>query len=72
MSTHAADIIGTIERLQAAVGADDRARVDELLCRDFHAFENGAPMTGRELLDAMSRHYAKGQAVSVVGQRAAD
>jgi ketosteroid isomerase-like protein len=55
------DIIGTIERLQAAVGADDRACIDDLLCHDFHAFENGVPMSGRALLDAMSRHHAAGR-----------
>jgi ketosteroid isomerase-like protein len=61
LNTDAEDIVSTIERLHAAVGGDDRARIDELLCRDFHAFENGVPMTGRELLDAMSRHYARGR-----------
>jgi len=61
LNTDAEDMIGTIERLHAAVGDDDRARIDELLCRDFHAFENGVEMTGRELLDTMSRYYAMGK-----------
>jgi len=61
LSTDAEDIICTIERLQAAVGADDRPRIDEVLCPDFHAYENGVPMTGRELLDTMSRNYAMGR-----------
>jgi ketosteroid isomerase-like protein len=61
VSSDAEDIVGTIERLQAAVGDNDRARIDDLLCPDFHAFENGARMTGRELLDAMSRHFARGR-----------
>jgi ketosteroid isomerase-like protein len=61
MSADAQDIIATIERLQVAVGEDDRARVKELLCQDFHAFENGVRMTGPELLDAMSRYYAEGK-----------
>jgi ketosteroid isomerase-like protein len=61
LKTDAEDIIDAIERLQAAVGDDDRARIDDLICLDFHAFENGVHMTGRELLDAMSGHYARGR-----------
>jgi hypothetical protein len=61
LSTDAEDIIGTIEQLQAAVSEDDRARIDQLLCPDFHAFENGVHMTGPELLDTMSRYYAMGR-----------
>lgn len=61
MNTEAQNIVATIERLMAAVGNDDRASLDEVLCEDFHAFENGVPMTGRELLDLMSTYYAAGK-----------
>jgi hypothetical protein len=54
-------MVATIERMYAAVGDDDRVRLDEVLCQDFHAFENGVHMTGRELLDLMSRYYAEGK-----------
>ena len=57
----AKEIIATIEGLFAAVGKDDRAGAEPFLCRDFHAFENGVQMTGRELLDLMSRFYAEGK-----------
>jgi len=55
------DIIQTIERVFAAVGGDDRASLDEVLCQDFHAFENGVQMTGRELLDLMTKYHAEGR-----------
>lgn len=61
MTTDEQDIIQTIEQMYAAVGLDDRARLDDILCRDFHAFENGVHMTGRELLDLMSEHHAAGK-----------
>jgi len=47
--------------MMAAVGNDDRVSLDEILCQDFHAFENGVHMTGRELLELMSRYYAEGK-----------
>jgi hypothetical protein len=61
LSTDEQDIIRTLERVYAAVGDDDRASLDGLLCRDFHAFESGVHMTGRELLDLMSKYYAAGR-----------
>jgi ketosteroid isomerase-like protein len=57
----AKEIIATIEGLFEAVGNDDRAGAEQFLCHDFHAFENGVQMTGRELLDLMSRLYAEGK-----------
>ena len=61
MSTDEQDIIQTLERIYAAVGNDDRVGLDRVLCGDFHAFENGVHMTGRELLDLMSKYYAEGK-----------
>ena len=61
LDTDAHAMIATIERVFAAVREDDHARLDEDLCEDFHAFENGAHMTGRELLDLMRRYYAEGK-----------
>jgi ketosteroid isomerase-like protein len=61
LSTDEQDIIQTIERIFAAVGDDDRASLDKALCEDFHAFENGIQMTGRELLDLMSKSRADGK-----------
>jgi ketosteroid isomerase-like protein len=61
LNTDAEDMIGAIKQLQTAVGDNDRARILELLCPDFHAFENGVRMTGRELLDTMNKHYANGR-----------
>ncbi len=57
--------------MYAAVGVDDRAGLDAVLCRDFHAFENGVRMTGGELLDLMSRYYAEGKRYrwSVTGEQ---
>jgi len=54
-------MIATIEQMFAALGDNDRVRLNELLCEDFHAFENGVRVTGRELLDLMSRFHAEGR-----------
>jgi ketosteroid isomerase-like protein len=61
LGTDQQDIIQTIERVFAAIGGDDRVSLDGVLCRDFHAFENGVHMTGRELLDLMSKYHAEGK-----------
>ena len=61
MNIDAQYIVATIERMMAAVGNDDRVSLDEILCQDFHAFENGVHMTSRELLELMSRYYAEGK-----------
>jgi ketosteroid isomerase-like protein len=61
LNTEAQNIVATIERMMAAVGGDDHASLDEMLCQDFHAFENGVRMTGRELLELMRRYYAEGK-----------
>jgi hypothetical protein len=54
-------LVAAIEQVQAALAANDRARLDELLCADFHAFENGVHMSGRELLEVMSGYCARGK-----------
>jgi SnoaL-like protein len=61
MSSTAGDMVAAIERLMADVAEDDRSRIDELVGEDFHAFENGVHISGRELLDLMSRYYAEGK-----------
>ena len=61
MSTDAQEMISAIERVFAAIGHDDQILLKEILCDDFHAFENGVPMTGRELLEIMSRYHAEGR-----------
>ncbi len=61
LNSDAQDLVATVEGVFAAVGKDDRAGLAELLCEDFHAFENGVHMTGRELLDLMGRSYAEGK-----------
>jgi ketosteroid isomerase-like protein len=61
MHTEANDMVAAIERVMVAVAQNDRARLDELLCDDFHAFENGVHMSGSELLDLMGSYYAKGK-----------
>jgi ketosteroid isomerase-like protein len=57
----ATDVVAVIERVFAALGEDDRARLSELLCGDFHAFENGVRMSGRDLLAAMARYHSQGR-----------
>jgi ketosteroid isomerase-like protein len=61
LSSEAQEMIATIERVFAAIGDDDQIRLKELLCEDFHAFENGVPLAGRELLEIMSRYHAEGR-----------
>jgi len=61
MHGDAQDMIATIERIFAALGDNDHARLTELLCEDFHAFENGVPVTGPELLSLMSRYHTEGR-----------
>ena len=61
MSADAEEIVATIERVFLAIGDNDRNRLEEMLCEDFHAFENGVRMTGRELLETMSRYHAEGR-----------
>ena len=48
MNADARDMIATIERVFVALGDNDHAGLDGLLCEDFHAFENGVRVTGRE------------------------
>jgi ketosteroid isomerase-like protein len=55
------NIVGTLERIYAALSDNDHVRLNQLFCEDFHAFENGVHMTGRELLDLMSRYHAEGR-----------
>jgi hypothetical protein len=61
LNSEAHEVIATIERVQSALAANDRARLDELLCHDFHAFENGIHMSGQALLEVMSKYYAAGK-----------
>ena len=61
MNTEARDIVATIEKIFAAIGNNDQVRLSKLFCEDFHAFENGVHMSGRELLDLMSKYYAEGK-----------
>jgi len=61
MQPEASDMVAAIEQVMAALGANDHSRLDELLCEDFHAFENGVHMTRQELLDLMGGFYAAGK-----------
>jgi hypothetical protein len=61
LSTDEQNIIQTLERVYAAVGDDDRVSLDGVLCQDFHLFENGVHVPGRELLDLMSKFNAEGR-----------
>ena len=61
MNADARDVVATVERAFAALGDNDSVRLDELLCEDFHAFENGMHVTGRQLLDLMARYHAEGR-----------
>ena len=61
LNTDAKEMVATIERMYSAFGLDDRVHLDEVLSPDFHAFENGIHMTGRELLDLMSGCFAEGK-----------
>jgi hypothetical protein len=61
MHADARAMIATIEQIFAALGDNDRVRLNQLLCEDFHAFENGVQVTGHELLDLMSRFHAEGR-----------
>jgi len=61
LNADAQEMVATIERIFAALGENDRVLLDQLLCDDFHAFENGARVTGRELLELMSRYHAEGR-----------
>ena len=61
MNLEAEEMVGTIEQVFAALRENDDARVRDLLCEDFHAFENGVQVTGSQLLTLMSDHYAKGR-----------
>lgn len=61
MNAEAQELVATIERIFAALGGNDHAGLGELLCEDFHAFENGLHVTGRELMDLMSSYHAQGR-----------
>jgi len=61
MNADAKDMIATIERIFTALGDNDHAGLNELLCADFHAFENGVQVDGRQLLDLMNRYYMEGR-----------
>lgn len=61
MTTDQQTAVETIERMYAALGVDDRPGLDGMLSEDFHAFENGVAMSGRELLDLLSQDYAAGK-----------
>ncbi len=61
MTTDATDMIAVIQRMYTAIGENDRLRLNEVLCEDFHAFEDGVHMSGQELLDLMSKSYAEGR-----------
>jgi ketosteroid isomerase-like protein len=61
LNHEAHELVATIERVFVAIGSDDQMRLNEVLCEDFHAFENGARVTRRELLDLMSRYHAEGR-----------
>jgi len=61
LNSEAHALVEAIEQVQAALAANDRARLDELLCSDFHSFENGVRMSGGELLELMSGYYARGK-----------
>jgi len=61
MSAEAQDMVATIERAFVAIGNDDQPGLKEIFCEDFHAFENGISMTGRELFELMSKYHAQGR-----------
>lgn len=61
MNAETQELVATIEQAFVAIGNDDQARLKEILCEDFHAFENGIAMTGRELLEVMSKFHADGR-----------
>ena len=61
LNAEAKEMVTTIERVFAALGDDDQVRLNEELCEDFHAFENGARVSGCELLALMSRYHAEGR-----------
>src|SRR4029079_9290097 len=61
LNTEAREMVATIERAFAALGDDDPVGREEVFCEDFHAFENGIRMTGRELVQLMSRYRAAGR-----------
>jgi hypothetical protein len=61
LNTQAQDLVATIERTFAAIGNDDQGCLSEVLCEDFHAFENGVHMAGHELLSLMRRYHAEGR-----------
>ena len=61
MNSEALALVATIEHVRAALATNDGARLEELLCYDFHAFENGVHMSGRELLAVMSSYHARGK-----------
>jgi len=61
LNTEAQEIVATIERVFATLGEDDQVGLKEILCDDFHAFENGVRVTSRQLLDLMSRYHAEGR-----------
>jgi len=59
--TDAPELVATIEGIFAAIGDDDRARLEQAFCDDFHAFENGVRVSRRELLDLMRDYHAQGR-----------
>src|SRR6516165_987228 len=61
MRSDAQDLIATIERAFVAIGKDDQMLLREIFCEDFHAFENGVPVTGPEVFELMSRFHAQGK-----------
>lgn len=61
MNAEAQELVAAIERTFAALGDNDRIRLEESLCEDFHAFENGISMTGAELFELMNTYHAQGR-----------
>lgn len=61
MNSEAQALVEAIEQVQTALAVNDRARLDDLLCSDFHAFENGVRMSGHQLLELMAGYYACGK-----------
>ena len=59
--TDAQELVATIEGIFAAIGDDDRGRLEQAFCDDFHAFENGVRVSRRELLDLMRDYHARGR-----------
>ena len=55
------ELVATIDEMFAALGRNDGVRLEEILCPDFHAFENGVAMSGPELLGLMSELHAAGK-----------